>query len=206
MSQPDPSVNHNHCCSSRKLLSPTLLASPVSPSLPAATQSPFSAARGVTAICVNAIMPLAVVGLVLDVCSLWIRAQVTLRLSSSAAQVLSSACRPSSLIVLSESRIVNLQGRVACTLTRSAVTSSCRTCCLCTGDWLCVNILPLLDLSKLHSYLHLAHISPNVHLQPLEKHTRLVPVSDPITLALSTAHDLQPAYTQPLAYPNHPFI
>jgi hypothetical protein len=61
------------------------------------------------------------------------------------------------------------RGHVACTLTRSAVTSSCRTQCLFSGDCLCVNILPVLDLSKL-PYLHPAHISPNVHRQPLAKH------------------------------------
>jgi hypothetical protein len=40
--QPDPSRNHNHCCSSRKLLSRPLLARTVSPCLPAATQNPPS--------------------------------------------------------------------------------------------------------------------------------------------------------------------
>jgi hypothetical protein len=55
--QPDPSVNHNHCCSSRKLLLLPLLACPVSPCLPAATQNPLLRRRGVTAICVGAIEP-----------------------------------------------------------------------------------------------------------------------------------------------------
>jgi len=125
-----------HCCSSRKLLSPSLLALPVSPCLPAATQNPLL--RRSCYLC-GRYRSLAVVGPVLDVCRLWIRAQVTLCTSSAAAQVLPSACRASSLVALSESRMVNLQG--ACCIrslfTTSAVTSSCRTLvsrCLSAGD------------------------------------------------------------------------
>jgi hypothetical protein len=56
MSQPGPVVNHNHYCSSRKPLLPTLLAFPVSPST-GCHPKPLLRRCGVTAICVNAIEP-----------------------------------------------------------------------------------------------------------------------------------------------------
>ena len=71
MSQPVPSVNHLlQRCSSRKLLAPSLLASPVSPSA-GCYPNPSLRRCGVTAICVRRYPLLTVVGSLVDVCSLW---------------------------------------------------------------------------------------------------------------------------------------
>ena len=108
----DPSsMNQSlHCCSSRKLLLPSLLALPVSPSLPAAHLKSLLRRSWRHCYLCGRYRPLAVVGPVLDVCRLGTRAQVTPRVCSAAAQILPSACRASSLVALSGSRMVNLQG------------------------------------------------------------------------------------------------
>jgi hypothetical protein len=100
--------------------------------------------------------------------------------------------------------MVGLQGYVACTLTRSAVTVVLVACLSAAGDWLCANILPVLRLSKLHSYMQPAHISPNVHLS-LWKNT-LVLYRFPTALpslyqppsTICSLHILSPS-----PYPNH---
>lgn len=110
-----PSVTPSLYLAPASFFQPTLLAPPVSQSTGCHPNPLFR--RSWRHCYLRGRYPLlTVVGPVLDVCRLWTRAQVTLRVCSHAAQNPSSACRASSLIALSASCMVNLQGHVAASL------------------------------------------------------------------------------------------